>query len=191
MSALSRHFTRCFIGGVVALLPVGGVVLTIAYLEMLISESWLRGQPYYFPGMGLIAAAAIIYLIGLVVTSFVGNWIWRRIDRAIARLPLLGHLYQTLKQVLGYGEGEGALFERVVLVRSLEHDGWEIGLVTREHREAGEVKLTVFVPGAPAPTAGRLILTDAEKTRPLDVSVADAMKMLVSIGKTPLPAKLT
>jgi len=194
VNAISRHVTRCFIGGVVALLPIGGVVLTIVYLESTLAESWLARQPYYFPGMGIIAAVLIIYLIGLAVTSFIGSWIWKRVDRMLARLPALGQLYQTLKQVLGYGEGEGALFERVVLVRNLDHDGWELGLVTREDRAGsgqseGETRLTVFVPAAPTPTAGRLVIVDPSATRPLDVSVGDALKTLVSIGKTPLPGK--
>lgn len=189
MQAISRHFTRCIIGGIVALLPVGGTVLTIVYLEATLSGSWLAEQAFYFPGMGLILAVLVVYLIGLAVTTFLGHWLWTRVDRLLDRLPALGQLYQTLKQVLGYGEGKGALFERVVLVKSREYDGFELGLVTREEPQASADRLTVFLPGAPNPASGRLVIVDPRSTQPLDVPVADALKTLVSVGKTPLPSK--
>jgi uncharacterized membrane protein len=96
-------------------------------------------------------------------------------------------LYQTLKQIIGYGEGKDAIFHRVVLVCGDVPEAAELGLVTNETADAtGKRKLIVFVPGAPNPTAGRLIVIDAERTVPLSVSVSDALKTLLSVGKTPL-----
>src|SRR5258708_39183822 len=114
---IARHVTGCFLAGVVALLPIGGFVLTVAYLEATIAGSWLAGQPYYFPGLGLLATAAVIYLIGLTVSTFLGRWLWGRIDVLFDSLPALGRLYQTLKQIIGYGAGEDAIFQRAVLIR--------------------------------------------------------------------------
>jgi uncharacterized membrane protein len=187
MQPISRHVTRCFLAGIVALLPIGGFVLTVAYLEAMIARSWLARQPYYFPGLGLLATAAVIYLIGLTVSTFLGRWLWGRIDLVFDSLPALGRLYQTLKQIIGYGEGKDAIFQRVVLIRGSEPDGSELGLVTNETiDETGNPKLVVFVPGAPNPTTGRLIVIDAARTIALSVTVNDALKTLLSVGKTPL-----
>ncbi len=187
MQYISRHVTRCFLAGIVALLPIGGFVLTVAYLEAMIAGSWLARQPYYFPGLGLIATAAVIYLIGLTVSTFLGRWLWKRVDALFDSLPALGRLYQTLKQIIGYGEGKDAIFQRVVLIRGSEPDGSELGLVTNETTDdAGTIKLIVFVPGAPNPTSGRLIVIDAARTIALSVTVHDALKTLLSVGKTPV-----
>jgi uncharacterized membrane protein len=185
MQFLSRHISHCFLAGLVALLPIGGFVFTVVYLEAMIAGSWLAKQPYYFPGLGLMATAAAIYLIGLTVSTFLGRWLWNRIDLLLNTLPALGRLYQTLKQIIGYGDGKDALFQRVILIRGSEPDGSELGLVTNETTdETGARKLIVFVPGAPNPTSGRLIVIDSARTTPLSVTVNDALKTLLSVGKT-------
>ena len=90
-------------------------------------------------------------------------------------------------QIIGYGEGKDAIFLRVVLICGESTQGSELGLVTNETLDAsGARKLIVFVPGAPNPTGGRLIVIDAARTVPLSVSVSDALKTLLSVGKTPL-----
>ena len=187
MKLITGHISRCFIAGIVALLPIGGLVLTVVYMESAISGSWLAKQPFYFPGFGLLAVAANIYLIGLAVSTFVGRWLWSRVDLLLSKLPALGRLYQTLKEILGYGEGEDAIFQQVVWIPSRDLHGEEIGLVTNQTTdENGEKKLTVFVPGAPNPTTGRLLIVDAKLARPVPLPVNDALKALVSVGKTPI-----
>ena len=188
MNAISRHVSRCFFAGIVSLLPIGGLVLTVVFAETSIANSWLKDQNFYFPGLGLLAVAATTYAIGLIVSTFVGRWVWSRIDRLFSNLPALGQLYQTLKQILGCGEGSDALFQMVVLVPSREGGGHEIGLVTGDvpAGEEGVKRQIIFVPAAPNPTVGRLVVMDAAKTRPLDVPVNEALKALISVGKTPI-----
>ena len=90
----------------------------------------------------------------------------------------MGPIYQTLKQVLGYGEGPEAVFRRAVLVPCRDLPGYEVGLVTRESSDA----LTVFVSGAPNPSAGRLLMIEPDQVKPLEVPVSNVLKCLVSIG---------
>src|SRR5260221_7891069 len=129
---VAKHVSRCFLAGIVALLPIGGLVFTVVYLEVTIAGSWLANQPWYFPGLGLLATAAVIYLIGLTVSTFLGRWLWKRVDLGFDSLPALGRLYQTLKQIIGYGEGKDAIFQPVVLIRGSQPDGSELGLVTNQ-----------------------------------------------------------
>ena len=66
-------------------------------------------------------------------------------------------------------------------------DGFEIGLVTgTAPGPDGEEHTVVFVPSSPNPTNGRLLLLHKEKLRKLDLRAADALRGLVSMGKTPL-----
>lgn len=185
MRSVRQHVSRCAIAGIVALLPIGGLLLTIAYLESQIASVWPRDRVFYFFGFGLLLSFVAVYLIGLLVSTFIGRWAWRSVDRLLDRLPLLGGLYQTLKQVLGYGEGPDAVFRRVVLIPSRDLDGHEIGLVTNEVPGERGVQLTVFVPSAPTPTTGRLVLVDESTVRPVGMKVNEAMKTLVSLGTIP------
>jgi uncharacterized membrane protein len=188
VTALSAHLTRCFLAGIVALLPIGGTVLLIAYLESTVAGSWLARQPFYFPGAGILLAAAIIYVVGLIATTVLGRWAWSRLDTLLDRLPVLGRLYQTLKQILGVAEGKDAIFQQVVLVPARDADAMELGLVTHEIVDtAGKKQRVVFVPSAPTPTSGRLLIVDASLLVPLNIPASEALKALVSLGKVSLP----
>ena len=184
MKGILRHVSRVMVAGIVALLPIGGTVLGILYLESVLAESLARFIPGYFPGLGLIAACGIIYLTGLLVSTFLGRWLWKVFDGLLARLPLLGMLYNTLKQILGYDDGGDAVFHRVVFVRDPDMDAEELGLVTNTTGPNDD--LVIFVPGSPIPTAGRLIIVPESSTRASDLSVKDAMTAMVSVGKTDL-----
>lgn len=180
------HVTRCMVAGIVALLPMGGAVFTIVWIENALSASW-REQlgSWYFPGLGLVAALLATYLTGLFVTTFVGRWLWRRTDRLLEGLPLLGTLYQSLKEVLGYDSGKARFFHGVVAVAS--DDGHELGFVTGEAPGPdGRPHTLVFVPSSPNPTNGRLLLVEPARLQKLDARTADALRTLVSMGKTPL-----
>jgi len=182
---MTPHITRCLLAGIVALLPVGGTVLGIVWLERSLAESWLADQPWYFPGVGILCALALLYAVGLFVTTFLGRFLWRRVDRLLEGLPLLGTLYQSLKEVLGYDTGRERFFAGVVAV---EVDGaQQLGLITGESTAIdGEARTIVFVPSAPNPTNGRLLFLRASECRRLEVRAADALRTLVAIGKTPL-----
>lgn len=188
MSVLMRHLSKCMVAGVVAMLPIGGLILTVVSFELMISDSWLAAQPWYLPGMGIVVALGLVYTIGLAVTTVVGKWLWGVLDRTLQRLPLLGQLYATLKQVLGYGEGEGAVFREVVLVPSREQEGMELGLVTDRVVDdaTGRERLSVFLPTSPNPGNGRLVFMDAASVTPSDARVSDALRTLVSAGATRL-----
>jgi uncharacterized membrane protein len=183
---MTGHLSRCFLAGIVALLPIGGLVLAVAYTESFLRSSLFRESPFYFPGLGLLAVTVAIYLIGLSVTSFLGQWLWRIVDKLFDNLPALGPIYRTLKQILGYGEGKEALFHRVVWVPSRDTAGVQLGLVTQELEDG---RLVVFVPGSPNPTTGRLLGVESGAALPVSKHVNDAFKALVSVGKTAMPVE--
>ena len=185
MNSPMRHVTRCLVGGVVALLPIGGTILGVTYLEATITAGWRDEVSWYFPGLGLVLAVLVVYVVGLFVTTFLGRWLWRAADKLLERLPLIGTLYQSLKEVLGYDTQKDRFFEAVVAVRVDE--GFEIGLVTgKADGPDGTEHTLVFVPSAPNPSNGRLLLLPPERIQTLDLRAADALRGLVSMGKTPL-----
>ena len=184
-SSKAQHVTRCLVAGIVALLPLGGVVFAIVSLEGVLTGPWRDKVGWYFPGLGLLLALVVVYLIGLFVTTFVGRWLWRWADRLLERTPLLGTLYQSLKEVLGYDSTRERFFRGVVAVPS--DQGHEIGFVTGEAAGPdGKPNPLVFVPSVPNPTNGRLLLVERARVVELDVRTPDALRALVSMGKTPL-----
>ncbi len=187
MKSLRKHLIKCLIAGVAALLPIGGTLFLVLYLENQLSASWLKDQPYYRFGMGIVLGFLVIYLVGLAISTFVGRWLWTRTELMLVHVPLLGPLYQTLKQMLGYGEGPDAMFKHVVLVPCEDLAGEQLGFVTSEIAvDTGPPSLAVFIPAAPNPSNGKLIYVRSDEVKPLDVPVNQAMKALISVGALPL-----
>lgn len=181
---MRQHFTRCFLAGLVAVLPIGGLVVLILYLDQSL-RPLVKGTPLDFPGMAILVAIAGIYLLGLTVTTFIGKWLWNIFDAILSRVPGLAMLYNTLKQILGYGSGKDALFLRVVLVKDVSAGTLELGLVTEEVNLEGQTpRLAVFLPGSPNPALGRLVLVEPERCVPTQIPVDVAIKALLSTGKT-------
>ena len=190
MNSPTRHVTRCLVGGIVALLPIGGTALGLVYAETTLARSWRDDVSWYFPGMGIVAALLLVYLVGLLVTTFFGRWLWRQADKLLQRVPLVGTLYSSLKEVLGYDTERDRFFESVVAVRV--DDGFEIGLVTgRADGPDGTEHTIVFVPSSPNPSNGRLLLLPPDHIKMLDLRAADALRGLVSMGKTPLDGRMS
>ena len=180
-----KHISRCLLAGAVAALPITGLIITVGYVESQIASSGLAKLPFYFPGFALLASLVLVYLVGLGVTTFVGKWLWSRLDCLLDRMPVLGQLYQTLKQILGYGKGEHAIFQEVVLVPGLEDQAEQLGLVTNTTLgEDGKPRLLVFVPSSPTPTTGRLLVIEPHAVKRLKMPVNEMLKVLVAMGKT-------
>lgn len=181
---MMKHITTSLLTGLVAILPIGGLVMTIGYLESSISKSGLYQLSFYFPGLGILLVLMLIYFIGLLLTTFVGKWIWNKIDNILNNLPALGSLYVSLKQILGYGEGKDAIFQQTVLLPAQGGSGMEFGLITnRVNLPDGSEKLIVFIPGSPNPTTGRLIVTQSDAVQITDIPVNATFKLLVAAGK--------
>jgi uncharacterized membrane protein len=171
--------------GIITILPIGGLVLVMAYIENSISHSGIFRLPFYFPGLGILLVVVATYLIGLTTSTVVGNWAWRLFDRSLNSLPALGKMYASLKQILGYGEGENAMFHQTVLVPSRDGACDELGLVTNEITlDDGSTRLVVFVPGTPNAATGRLVITTRDQIKMTPMSAHEALKALVAVGKT-------
>ncbi|MBL8889476.1 MAG: DUF502 domain-containing protein [Planctomycetaceae bacterium] len=190
MERFRRHIAKCLVAGVVALLPIGGLLLTVYYFENQVAGVWLKNQGFYFFGLGLLLATISLYLIGLIVSSLLGRWLFYQADRLLDRMPVLGNLYQTLKQLIGYGEGPQGMFKRVVWVSRDDAKQFELGLVTMEASPASQDRLAVFVPSGPSPTTGRLLYLERDRLIETNLTVNEALQILVSLGSLVLDKPL-
>ena len=181
MERIRRHFIVCLITGFVTVLPIGGTILLIVYAEKSLSP--LIPAQFYVPGEGLLLVIVLLYLLGLTLTSVIGRWLRDALDSALSSIPGIGTIFRTLKQILGFDAGEGALFQKVVLVQNESVGSTEIGLVTAAEGEGSARQFVVFVPGSPNPSQGRLIRIPASRIIATDWTVDKALKALFSLGK--------
>ncbi len=146
------------------------------------------------PLIGLVLVLVVVLILGIIARSILGRMTLMAVENVIERLPVIGMLYMSLKQ-LGeafMGSDGTSKFQRAVGVQFPYKGVWAIGFVTG-NAEAIQAQmpnlekpktrqLTVFVPTTPLPTQGFMLIVPEEETQPLSLSVQDALKLVVSGG---------
>src|SRR5262249_54059884 len=139
------------------------------------------GLPH-FPGLGVLVGLVIIYVLGVLATSLVGGFLARRAGRLLVRIPRVYLLFLRWKRVLLLPAGKRGIYHRVVLVPSRDGRGTQVAFTSGETLPGDPPQWCVFVPSLPNPLSGQLVFFPCENCRPLDVSVEDAFKLLLSTG---------
>jgi uncharacterized membrane protein len=188
---------------VTGLLTILPIVATIFIINFCIdSFDKLFGSPfrdfverYGFPGIKIVVfavefgiAIVLITLVGLFVTNFIGRTILGWTEGLLARVPIISRIYSAIKQLIQtLFLRKQDTFTSVVLVEYPRKGIHSIGLVMSETK--GEIKkiskeelLNVFIPTTPNPTSGFLLVVPKKETIPLDMSVEDGIKLIVSGG---------
>jgi uncharacterized membrane protein len=95
----------------------------------------------------------------------------------------MNKIYGTVKQVNESFSSNKSSFKQVVLVAFPHERSRAVGFVTGEQPGLGEERLvSVFIPTTPNPTSGFLILVPEKEITKLDMSVADGIKFIISLG---------
>ena len=140
------------------------------------------------PGVGLVIGVLLITLIGAIAAGFLGRWIIRLGESILNRMPVVRTIYGASKQILETViSTQSDAFREVVLVEYPRRDLWVIGFVTGGTK--GEVArrvdidmVNVFVPTTPNPTSGFLLFCPRDEVIFMEMSVEDAVKLVVSGG---------
>ena len=142
---------------------------------------------WYWSLVALLLAVTLISVAGLLARYYIGKRMIEWLDTAMMQVPLLNKFYGAIKQVNEAFSGNKNSFKTVVMVEFPSAGIYSIGFITNEQH--GEVQqktkekvVCVFVPTTPNPTSGFLILVPEEKVTKLDMTVADGIKYIVSLG---------
>lgn len=142
---------------------------------------------WYWSLLALILAALLITGVGVLAQYYIGRRMLEWLDTLMLNVPVVNKFYGAIKQVNEAFAGNKNSFKTVVLVEFPSAGSYSVGFITNE--EQGEVQKTsgknlvsVFIPTTPNPTSGFLILVPTEKITKLDMSVADGIKYIVSLG---------
>ena len=188
---LKRHFKSKLITGILTLIPLGVTFFVLRFLFTTI-DGWLApivaevlGGRYH-GGMGLLATILLVYLVGLVVSNFLGQKLLGAGEKILTKIPLVREVYAPVKQVvqLAMMPSDGNKFKQAVAIRTPGSPMRVIGFVTGEFHEEGNPTpiVSVFVPTSPNPTTGVLLFCDPEIIYETNMKIETAMKMLISGG---------
>src|SRR5690606_1771768 len=128
----------------------------------------------------------LIILTGFVATNLLGKRLVAFFERMIRRVPLVGGIYGTIKQITeALTAKEKGVFRSVVLVeyprQGIYSAGFLVGDPPEELNKDNEKRfVAVFIPTVPNPTSGYLLNYPVDEVRPLDMTVEEALRYFIS-----------
>jgi len=143
---------------------------------------------WYWSLVAILLAIFLIGVIGLLARNYFGRKIIEWVDSALMRVPLLNKIYSATKQVNeAFSASDKSAFRTVVLVEFPLAGTYSIGFITSEQQpevqaRTGQKVVCVFVPATPNPTSGFLLMVPEEKVTKLEMSVAEGIKYVISLG---------
>ncbi|MDI6751593.1 MAG: DUF502 domain-containing protein [bacterium] len=196
-----RKAKRYFITGLIAVIPIAATIAVVAFsLSILnrflsmpfskifkVKEGFLTNSFDFFAGIFL--AVLLLIIIGYITERVGKRGIFRWAEGMVKNLPVISHLYTSVKQLVelvNLNKQEGG-FIRVVLVEYPRKGIYSIGLVTSKVNQKMESAvnkelINVYLPFALALAQGILIIVQKEDVIPLDISVEEGYKLVVSGG---------
>ena len=187
-----RRLRRYFLVGLVVMAPVGVTIWILRWLFLRLDA--ILGVPlrealgFPVPGLGIVLLALSVLLVGWLVHLAAGRQLLRWWNSALLRFPLVGRIYSAVSQIVQTVLGNRrTLFIRTVLIPYPTEGLWAVAFVTREDppemvQVLGEPCVNVFVPTTPNPTSGFMLVVPKSKTREVDTTVEEAMKLVISAG---------
>ncbi|MBF0589687.1 MAG: DUF502 domain-containing protein [Magnetococcales bacterium] len=185
---------RLFAAGLLVVLPLAVTWLVLVTLTGfgdrlllgVLPQAWL---PESLPsGLGVVTLLLGLLLVGGLVLTPPGRGLLGFLERLIRRIPLVQNIYFSVKQLLvSLSALSSEKYQRVVLVeyprRGLHAIGFVTGVGSGEVQALTDARvLSVFLPTTPNPTSGFLLFVPEQDLIPLEMSVEDGIKLVISGG---------
>ena len=149
-------------------------------------ESYL---PWPIPGTGLIIAIVALTTLGFLTANLVGRTMVGWGEGLLNRMPIVRPVYKTMKQIFEtLFSKSGSSFRQVALVEFPAPGMWSLVFLSQppsgdlaEKLPQGE-HVSAFMPCTPNPTTGFFFYVLRKNLIVLDISVENAMTLLISAG---------
>jgi len=189
-----------FLTGLVIVMPA---VLTIWVIQTVIDfvdgkvlplipsriwPDWLTGITV--PGLGVFIFLAFTLLVGWLAKGMIGRSLIAWGEEIVARMPVVRSIYNGLKQIAETVFAQSSTsFTRACLVQYPRPGLWAVAFISSDtrgeiagHLNGGEKHISVFLPTTPNPTSGFLLFVAERDIVPLEMSIEEAAKLVISAG---------
>lgn len=182
------HIRTTLIAGLLAILPIGVTLFVLKFffelLDPILGPIFDMGNVRIFPGLGVIVLLLLLYVVGIITTKILSARIVNVGHKLIEKIPVISSIYSTTRSGVEILSGTQGFESRGVVLVDFPRPAMKaIGLITAELGVLnGEPMVAVYIPTTPVPSSGFLIVVALSDVTPTDISVDDAMKIIVSGG---------
>lgn len=141
-------------------------------------------------GVGVVIFLIFTMFVGWLGKGLIGRSFLGIGERLVDRMPVVRSIYNAAKQIAEtvFSQRDTS-FDKACLVEYPRKGIWAIAFISTNAKgevdaklSDGEPVVTVFLPTTPNPTSGFLLFLPRRDVKPLDMSVEDAAKLVISAG---------
>ena len=187
---------KYFIAGSLIVLPVIITVLLFLWLFRFldgilgnyVNSYLMNNYGYTIPGLGIIFAIILIFFVGFLATHLISRSILSFFENWFTKFPVIRQIYPAAKQIIYFLFTDRKLsFRKAVLIEYPRKGIYTLGFLTNEgfkyfNEKTKKELVNIFMPSTPGPFTGYLIMVPKGDIVVVDISVEDALKMLISGG---------
>ena len=197
MNSITQNFRSKLFAGLATLLPLYFTFIVVKFLFISLEETsgpLLKKLGFNIPGLGIILTIILIYILGLLVTNFLGKKIFKLGEKVVKKVPVVNIIYSTLKQITDtFTKGSKDTFKGAIYIQYPRRGLWTMAFISGESiSKEGVAYYHVFVPTTPNPTSGFFLVVPQSDSVKTGMSVEDGLKTIISGGllapeQNPLP----
>lgn len=188
---------RYIVAGLLIWLPIGATILVFTLLLDLMDRLLFLIPPPYrpeellgfrIPGLGVILALMVLVVTGILAANLLGRRLVHHYEQLLGRIPLVRSVYGAVKHFAEVVFSDtGSSFKKVLLIEYPRAGLYSLCFQTSENppevqTRTGDTVVTVFLPTTPNPTSGFMLFVPRRDVIELDMSVEEALKMIISLG---------
>ncbi len=191
---------RYLLAGIFTLLPLAvtlwllrwifGVLVSLCQIPLTwtFSKVGLAQPPFWVLAFAsLVALAGLLIVVGALVGNLVGRQLLLWLDELMLHIPGVKGIYGAIKQLMGaIQSGQGGSFKDVVLVEWPHPGSFTLGFLARRDCSwaipGGDSYVAVYIPTAPNPTSGYVVMVEEKKIQRVDLSPDQALTWAISGG---------
>ena len=191
-----KRLTKILIAGLVTILPLVATLFIVLWLGRTaetIAGGFLKlvfPAHFYRPGMGVLAGLAMVFLVGILMETWIVQKLFDLGERIFLKIPFVKSVYAAVKdlaQFVSPMKQKGEDDKSVVMVRLGDTPMEIMGFVTR--REFGDLQIgnedkdtvAVYLPMS-YQIGGFTVLVPRSSLRPIHMPLEEAMRFALTAG---------
>ena len=196
-----HRIAKLLLQGLAAVLPLALTLYIFFWLVTKIEGVtkpvvlWFISTEYYFPGLGILVAIPLLIATGLIMNAYGIRYVFRLGDKLLARTPLVKSVYGAIQDIMRVFNLSKNKDLQTVVSLDVGNNTHLIGFVTgartgkRLFPEEGDAEqmVGVYLPMS-YQVGGYTVYVPKDRLRPLDISVEEAMRVVIT-GGTPSTGK--
>jgi len=141
-------------------------------------------QPWLQSGLAILLTLVVLYVLGRVTSLVIGRQALNVFETLLERLPFVAKVYTSVRQLIDSMMAKKDSGQRVVLIDFPIAGQKSIGFQTRTILDSttGQELIAVLLPNAINPTSAFLQLVPADRVTDTDLTMEQAMSMLMTGG---------